>query len=255
MQALIVRSPFVMYLDATGDFNVATDNAVRDFEKGNGLTVDGIFGPKCAQSLLYLHAADNWHDNGTTAGALGFKYKFHLPVHRNRSIETTATLYNSTGGVLHTFPARAHGYDYFHQKSNWPDFNSTGYGLNEFSSCGNTVTGLSAIDLNSPEDDPKLYGPYNINRIVWGIEGNARFLLKEPSPIRTGLLVHTGEWPGWTPDEPMPNSAGCVHLHPEDVKAISEILQSIGVEVRTNPGHGGPYAYKPQGLIAVEQID
>lgn len=31
-------------------------------------------------------------------------------------------------------------------------------GLNEFSSSGNTVSGLSYLDLNTPEPDPKLYG-------------------------------------------------------------------------------------------------
>lgn len=39
------------------------------------------------------------------------------------------------------------------------------------------------LDLNSPEDDPTLYGPYPINRVVRGIAGNAGLLLNN---IRSG---------------------------------------------------------------------
>ena len=50
-------------------------------------------------------------------------------------------------------------------------------GLNMFSSDGNTPTGLAEIDLNSPEDESKLYGPFPVNRFVRGLRGNAEFLL------------------------------------------------------------------------------
>jgi len=35
------------------------------------------------------------------------------------------------------------------------------------------VTGLVEIDLNSPEPDPTLYGPWPVNRFVRGLDGNA----------------------------------------------------------------------------------
>lgn len=87
------------------------------------------------------------------------------------------------------------------------------------------------FDLNSPEDNPVDYGPYPINRAVqasvfvndngWngkGLEGNAKIII---SDIRDGILMHTGEWKDWKPSENMPNSHGCVHGHPEDIKDVS----------------------------------
>ena len=35
------------------------------------------------------------------------------------------------------------------------------------------MTGLVEIDLNSPEPDPTLYGPWPVNRFVRGLDGNA----------------------------------------------------------------------------------
>ena len=84
---------------------------------------------------------------------------------------------------------------------------------------------------------------------------NAGFLLPH---IRNGILVHTGNWSGaagWTPSEPMPNSAGCVHSHPASIKAIWQALVGIGVEVRKNPFGALPYPFEPQGVMAVELVD
>lgn len=39
------------------------------------------------------------------------------------------------------------------------------------------------------------YGPYPVNRVAWGIEGNQGFLLRnDANYIRNGILLHTGEW-------------------------------------------------------------
>ena len=54
------------------------------------------------------------------------------------------------------------------------------------------ITGVLEIDLNSPEPDPDLYGPWPVNRVVRGLEGNGQFLLPY---IRDGLLIHTGNTP------------------------------------------------------------
>ena len=88
-------------------------------------------------------------------------------------IETNATLYAGNGTALFSFRVRAHGWDDTNPAP-WPDFNNTGDGLNMFSSNGDTPTGLMEFDLNSPEPEPKLYGPYPVNRAVQGCVGTRR---------------------------------------------------------------------------------
>jgi hypothetical protein len=117
-----------------------------------------------------------------------------------------------------------------------------------FAADGNTVTGLMEADLNSPEDDPKAFGPYPVNRAVQGLQGNAAWLVPT---IRNGILLHTGEWPGWAPPAPMPNSEGCIHSWPDSINRIQETLVVLGVEVRPNTDGKLPYPYKPQGLLSV----
>ena len=130
--------------------------------------------------------------------------------------------------------------------------------MNSFTPDGSTPTGLSALDLNSPEECAEcadLYGPYPVNRLVRGLAGNAGFLLPA---MRNGILLRTGGWAnhsGWTPDQPMPNSAGCVHAHPDDVHTIWRLLvERCGVEVRNNTGGQLPYPFQPQGLVAVVEV-
>jgi len=111
------------------------------------------------------------------------------------------------------------------------------------------VTGLMEVDLNSPETNATLYGPYPINRFVRGLDGNAQFLLPY---IRDGILLHTGNWTTdangeWTPQDPMPDSSGCIHSHPNEIEAIYNLLLKQGVVVRDNPFSGKNYPYKPQG--------
>lgn len=53
----------------------------------------------------------------------------------------------------------------------------------------------------------------------------------------------------------MPNSEGCIHAHPDDLKTIDNILKDeLGVKVRPNPFGKLPYPYQPQGLLSVEEI-
>jgi hypothetical protein len=183
----------------------------------------------------------------------------HIPVHVNRSRETLATLYDGAGNTLHTFrhahlPARCprplaanrrvrtHGNDIYGNNT-WPSFNDTDPGVNVFGANGNTPTGISSFDLNSPEDEPRLFGPYPVNRFVNGALGNQAFLI---SNVRDGMcvpgagwraggrrvtgraarsLMHTGEWPApWNTSMDMPNSDGCVHGHPEDIKRVWQLL-------------------------------
>ena len=101
-------------------------------------------------------------DSGRSARSQGYKFKIVVPVHANRSVETSAKLLDADDNVLLTFPVRAHGHDVTPSGQpdprEWPDYDNDNAGLNQFSSSGMTPTGLSQADLNSPEDDPKLYG-------------------------------------------------------------------------------------------------
>jgi len=240
-QNLLNRSPYVNpSAPLNGNYNSATVKAVSQFQQGNSLQVSGIFDIPTAKLLLSLHIYDGYKDNGTIPP--GYKYKVYIPVHANRSIETNATLYDDQMNALLTFTVRAHG----------QDCNSTGEPLNQFTSYGETPTGLSTFDLNSPEPDPISFGPYPINRFVQGLEGNALIVI---SNIRDGILLHTGEWPDWQPPMQMPNSDGCVHTFPNNVFMIWQILVSMGVQVRNNTLGKLPYPYKPQGVVSVEQID
>ena len=60
------------------------------------------------------------------------------------------------------------------------------------------------------------------------------------------------------PNEPMPNSAGCVHAHPSDVAADREGA-ARRVQRRDTTKHWSraclPYPYVPQGLAAVFEIN
>ena len=139
----------------------------------------------------------------------------------------------------------------------WPNYNDS-VGLNEFSSDGNTPTGLAFIDLNSPEPaaDEKYYGPYPVQRVISGIYGNMALLLQPQSTnIRSGILVHTGEWPGWSDGDPMPNSDGCIHVYPDVLDQMNQILTTkLGVVVHNNTFSSKDYPFKPQGIISVQQI-
>lgn len=227
----------------------------------NNLDATGIFEGTTAELLLQLHSADGYKDTGFTAASKGYLYKIHVPVHQNRSIETVGTLFDAYNNILLRFPVRNHGHreDCSNDVCQWPDFGNGDYGLNEFTSNGNSVTGLIEVDLNSSEEPTDLYGPWPVNRYVRGLAGNAQLLLPN---IRDGILLHTGNWTTedhgtWDPRVMnMPNSAGCHHSHPIYVEAIYKILTvELGVIVNDNPFSGKDYPYKPQGIAVVELVD
>jgi hypothetical protein len=251
MQNFLLRSRFVKTFPMTGIFDAATENSLKAFQAGsvNTTVTPGVFDALTASELLRLHWRDGYKDDRTILP--GYKYKVHVPVHANRSIEVIATLYDSQMKMLRNFTVRAHGQN-----------DAKGNALNEFTGSGNTPTGLMSFDLNSPEDDPKSFGPYPVNRAVEGLKGNAAIFWNNTktsghliSDIRDGILMHTGEWDGWDPSKPMPNSHGCIHGHPEDIKSVWQILVKLGVVVNKNTDGKLPYPYVPQGLLSVELID
>jgi len=239
-QTLLNRSPFVMTkIAVTGNYEMTTSQAVSAFQTGNKLPASGNIDVDTSNLLLELHSYDGYKDNGTIPeGAL---YKIHIKVSQNRSIETNAYLYNNKSELLLTFRVRLHGET----------------GRNQFCTDGDTPTGLSRIDLNSPEPDPKDFGPYPINRVVQGLEGNSALLLTslKLATIRSGILLHTGEWDNWAPPDPMPNSDGCIHTWPEYCNDVWQILVKLGVVIENNPYGQLPYPFPPQGIISIEQVD
>lgn len=256
MQNLIIRDDAVDdSLVADGVFGDKTGDAVTDFQVANNLEGTGVFDDTTASLLLDLHSADGVKDTGFTAASMGYLYKLYIPVHYNRSIETRGILYDAENNQLMDFQVRAHGHRDDGSSAEWPDMGNGDVGLNEFTSNGNTVTGLWEVDLNSPEPDPALYGPWPVNRLIHGLEGNAQFMTPY---IRDGMLLHTGNWTsaegGWDPTMNMPNSAGCLHSHPSEVERIYQTLVSIGVKVNDNTFSGKDYPYKPQGVAVVELL-
>lgn len=142
------------------------------FQSAHDITASGVMDEATATLLLSLHSADNVKDSGFTAASMGYKYKIFVPVYTNRSVEGAATLYDAYNNIIMTFPVRTHGHIDETYTGDYGDV-----GLNQFTSNGNTITGLVELDLNSPEPDPALYGPWPVNRIVRGLEGNSKFML------------------------------------------------------------------------------
>jgi hypothetical protein len=256
-QTLLVRDSAVdQNLVIDGVYGKASASATTAFQKAHALSASGVLDEATATKLLDLHSADGYKDTGFTAASMGYLYKFHIPVHSNRSVETVATLFDKDNNSLLKFTVRTHGKRGDGTTAAWPDYGNGDIGLNQFTSSGNTVTGLVEMDLNTPEPDPQVYGPWNVNRIVRGLDGNAKTLLPN---IRDGILIHTGNWTtatvNWKPSMDMPNSSGCIHGHPNDVQAIADILASLGVKANPNTYSGKNYPYKAQGVAVIELID
>jgi hypothetical protein len=174
-QNLLKRAPGNSQFSPNGIYDEFTAVATSNFQTGNKMPATGILDSNSAELLLEQHSNDNYKDTGFTAASMGYLYKFHIPVHTNRSIETYATLYDKDNNVLLKFRARTHGVRNTGTAGEWPDFGVGDVGYTQFGDDGNTVTGLVEMDLNSPEPYPDVYGPWPVNRLVRGLDGNAAF--------------------------------------------------------------------------------
>lgn len=244
-------------LVANGKFDSRTRDAVRLFQLAEGVSrQDGILDVETGRKVGQLLMQDGYRFNGVIPDDC--KLFLHVPLHRDRNIETIATLYKCGNGgeVLHKFKIRSRG------------GTKNGHALNQLSSNGDTPTGLCTVDLNSrePESLVKSFGPYPVLRVVKGLQGNAAIgndnTTGEDGPdtflsnYRFGILLHTGIWDEWDVTKPMPNSLGCLHAHPGDQKKLVELLiQKAGAMVNENPFSKKPYPYKTQGYISIEEID
>ena len=249
LQNLLKRAKGIE-LYATGFFDKPTQQALKIYQQQHGMVPsDGVLDPTTAISILDNLMNDQYKDDGIVPE--GMKFKIHIPVHKDRTKECEAKLYDGMGNLLLTFLARTRG-------STGPQ----GQRVNQLTTNGDTPTGLTTMDLNSPEPKSlvKSFGPYPVLRFVQGIKGNSAMGIYNKSEsflsnYRTGILIHTGIWDEWSPEQPMPNSNGCVHVHPEVQKKIVEILLELGVVENENPFGKLPYPFKIQGVVSVEQID
>ena len=246
LQNLLQRHSETKYIAVTSKYDVQTAEAVRVFQAFMGIPNTGVFCEKTALKVLDNLLYDGFNDDGKVPA--GYKFKLHVPVHRDRTRETVATLLDANARPVFKFKIRAHGAT-----------NMDGSAVNQLTRNGNTPTGLATFDLNSKEPNPKSYGPYPVLRVVKGLEGNSAIGYGNDtllSNYRSGILLHTGEWRNWDPSKPMPNSLGCMHCAPDDLKNVVDILMNrLDVKVNYNPFGKLPYPYEPQGLIAIEQID
>lgn len=236
-------------------YDLSTAKAMASWKVSKGMKNNTSFDTDTAFALLKDFQYDNYKDAGIKPIDMGLKFRVYIPVYRNRSIETTATLFDENNNILHKWIARTRAHTIFGEEP-WPTWDSETFGLNEFTGWGFTPSGLTLMDLNTPEPASveDLYGKWNVLRAVRGIEGNAAITMPY---IRNGILMHTGNWHkhGWTVDKPMPNSSGCIHVHPEDQATVTSILATIGVIANENPFGTLPYPYAPQGLLSVEVLD
>jgi hypothetical protein len=235
-------------------YDKATSSTLRKWKVSVNLPDTTLFDKDTAYTFLDTFFYDNYKDNGIKAADMGLKFKVYIPVHNDRSIETIATLYDENNNVLHKYPVRTRAHTVYGDEP-WPTWDNNGSGLNSFSGWGFTPSGLTLLDLNTPEpaEVEDLYGKWNVLRAVRGIQGNAVIAMPK---LRNGILQHTGNWAkhGWDESKPMPNSSGCMHVHPADQETVTQILASLGVVANKNPFGQLPYPFSPQGLLSIEVI-
>jgi len=207
LQGLLRRS--TLDLELTGKFDRPTAEALVNFQTAHHMPGTGTLEAEDARRVLFELSHDSWVDPMLPSDG-SWQYKIAVTITPNRALESRGLLLDGKNTILHSFPVRLHGHSIPATKEDWPAFDSESVGVNQFTSNGNTPTGLGWLDFNTPfaPEHHATYGPYHINRVVSGIAGNMGFLLPK---VRSGILVHTGNWTGaagWTPEFDMPNSAG-----------------------------------------------
>ena len=70
------------------------------------------------------------------------------------------------------------------------------------------------------------------------------------------LYAYRANYSSWQVGDAMPNSAGCVHSYLPSIEQIWHTLVDVcGVVANKNVGGTTPYPYKPQGIVAVYNVD
>jgi len=130
---------------------------------------------------------------------------------------------------------------------------------NDLSENGATPSGLMTVDFVVPNIDTGGFGPFPINKAMRGLKGNAamHFTLDGVSRIfhpgvRNGVYFHTGYWKQWTSvTQTMPESHGCVHVHPAGIKHLWDTFTYYGIKP-TDMYHE---PLQERGLISIEVIE
>ena len=161
LQGLLQRAPSKCRLscDRRGGCSGVYDEATAASLACTTGTSGGSFDADAARFVLKTLSSDGWHDDGSPASKSGHLYKLVIPVHRNRSVETIATLHDANHTELFRFRVRAHGHDVDAAGQPlaprpWPDLSDQGcadagsrqgcVGLNSFSTNGATPTECAA---------------------------------------------------------------------------------------------------------------
>ena len=84
-QNLVARARGV-FVAMTEVYDPQTAHAVGVFQAQQGLPVTGIVDAATAFNLIKFLSDDHYVDDGRPARDLGYLYKVHIPVHRNRSL-------------------------------------------------------------------------------------------------------------------------------------------------------------------------
>lgn len=84
VQNLIARVRGV-FVAMTQVYDPQTAHAVGVFQAQQGLPVTGVVDAGTAFDIIKFLSDDHYVDDGRPAQALGYMYKVHIPVHRNRS--------------------------------------------------------------------------------------------------------------------------------------------------------------------------
>ena len=158
LQNLLQRHPKIS-LKRTGVFDQHTKEALSIFQQSERCTQqNGHLDVETGKTIVQKLMSDGYRDDGIVPDDC--KFKLHVPVSRDRTKETTATLYKCGDGgkVLHRFTIRTRG------------GTKDGQPLNQLTSNGDTPTGLATLDLNSREPDVKSFGNYSVLRVVKGIQ-------------------------------------------------------------------------------------
>lgn len=118
-------------LVASSTYDSSTQSAVAELQRRSGLNDSGIFDAPTASALLACCSNDGYVDDGEAPRTSGHKYKVHVQVYSNRSIERRARLLDADGREVFNYTVRLHGVDVPANANQWPYFNNSEDGLNQ----------------------------------------------------------------------------------------------------------------------------
>jgi hypothetical protein len=147
LQGLLRRS--TLDLELTGKFDRPTAEALVNFQTAHHMPGTGTLEAEDARRVLFELSHDSWVDPMLPSDG-SWQYKIAVTITPNRALESRGLLLDGKNTILHSFPVRLHGHSIPATKEDWPAFDSESVGVNQFTSNGNTPTGLGWLDFNTP---------------------------------------------------------------------------------------------------------